>query len=82
MVFEASSVGKARRYQETPYEYARRLGKDLPEGVEPVDEITDLYVEVRYGDIEAGDTQVNYANRLWRTLRRLLKGPAENQPTE
>ncbi|UCH43779.1 MAG: DUF4129 domain-containing protein [Dehalococcoidales bacterium] len=79
LLFEASSSGKARRNQETPYEYARRLEKALPEGVEPVGGITDLYVEVRYGDIEAGDMQVNNANSLWRTLRRLLKGPAEEE---
>jgi len=79
LLFEASSAGKARRSEETPYEYARRLEKALPEGVEPVDGITDLYVEVRYGDIEAGGTQVSNANILWRTLRRLLKGPAEGQ---
>lgn len=79
LLLEASFTGKQRRRQETPNEYARRLGGDLPEGSLQVGEITDLYIDVRYGDRDAGDKQIDHANKLWRTLRRLFKRDEENQ---
>lgn len=82
LLWEASYFGIARRRHETPYEYAGRLGQGVPEGSEPVGELTNLYVNVRYGELEAGDRQVDYANSLWQVLRRLLRRPERNQPLE
>jgi hypothetical protein len=74
LLWEAGRSGMARRRQETASEYAGRLGALVPAGSEPLNRITDLYVEVRYGEISAREEQVDNANGLWRTLRGLLRG--------
>lgn len=81
LLLEASFIGKKRRRQETPNEYARRLGRDLPEGSGQVGEITELYIDVRYGEHDVGARQVDHANSLWRKLRRLLRRDDE-EPAE
>ena len=82
LLWEASCFGITRRRHETPYEYARRLGQGVPEGSEQVGELTSLYVDVRYGEVEAEDRQVDYANSLWQVLRRLLRRPERNDSVE
>jgi hypothetical protein len=82
LLWEASYFGITRRRYETPYEYARRLGQGVPEGGEQVGELTNLYIDVRYGELEAEDRQVDYANSLWQVLRRLLRRPERDQPVE
>ena len=79
MLWQASCLGIARRYYETPYEYAGRLGQAVPEASEQLGELTNLYIDARYGDYQAEDKQVDYANRLWRTLKRLLGRSESNQ---
>jgi hypothetical protein len=81
LLWQASDLKIARRHQETPYEYAERLGQAVPEGGVPLSELTNLYVNVRYGDLEAEPRQVDYANSLWRILQRLLGG-IEGRQTE
>ena len=39
----------------TPYETARRLGRAVPEGREPIDSITDSYVRIRFSGRQAPD---------------------------
>jgi hypothetical protein len=46
----------------------------VPESREPLTHLTDMYVGVRYGEIDAKEKQVDSANGLWRTLRGLLRG--------
>ncbi len=70
---EASGYGIGRRRDETPDEYARRFGQRLPEGSAPLEELTRLYIGVRYGEVVAESKQVEQANSLWRWLRQLLK---------
>jgi hypothetical protein len=65
----------SRQRQETPDEYARRLGQAITVGSEPLGELTRLYIEVRYGEIEVESNNTDYANSLWRTLRGLLVKP-------
>ncbi len=69
---EASGCGIMRWRHETPHEFACRLCRALPEGSKQVGELTELYIGVRYGDLEADDQQVTYANSLWRVLKGLL----------
>ena len=57
-----------------PSEYARRLGKTLPDGKEPLNEITDLYIDVRYGEHPAEEKQTDKANSIWEKLRSLFTG--------
>ena len=71
--WEAAQSGIIRRRYETPCEYEGRLQKYVPDGVEQLAQITDLYSEVRYGEIEPRKEQVDTANGLWPTLRGLLR---------
>ncbi|MFC1864637.1 DUF4129 domain-containing protein [Chloroflexota bacterium] len=82
LLWEASCSGIARQHHETPYEYASRLGHTVPDGSEQMGELTNLYIDVRYGDIVAEDNQVSYANNLWKVLQKLLRRPGRNQQVE
>lgn len=73
LLWEASRQGVARRKYETPEEYEGRLGKYVPGGSGQLAEITDLYSEVRYGDIEPGEEKVDNANGLWPMLRGMVR---------
>jgi len=46
----------------------------MPESTEPVGQITELYSDVRYGDIQAPEERVDDANTLWQKVRNLLRG--------
>lgn len=71
--WEAARSGMPRRRHETPNEYAKRLENWVPDGTDPLEGITDLYTEVRYGEIDVPEKQVDSANNLWGTLRGLLR---------
>jgi hypothetical protein len=79
LLWEASRFGITRRRYETPYEYASRLVQAVPEGSEQLVQLTDIYIDVRYGDREAEDRQVTQANSLWRALRKLLGRPPDDR---
>lgn len=81
LLWEAASSGIRRWRHETPYEYASRLGRNVPNGSEQVGELTELYIDVRYGELEVEDKKVHDANSLWKALRRLLTRPEGNQQT-
>jgi hypothetical protein len=74
LLWEGKRSGVPRLRQETVNEYAERLHKLVPESTEPVDQITDLYSGVRYGDIQAPEERVDNANTLWKRVRNLLRG--------
>ena len=69
---QASQIGVTRRHQETPYEYSKRLEQSVPEGSAPLNELTDLYVNVRYGELSAEARQTDRANSLWGVILKLL----------
>jgi hypothetical protein len=74
---EAAMSGLPRRRPETPAEYARRLGRLVPEGAAPVAGLTELYARVRYGEAAVGEEQVDGANALWAALRGMLRALRE-----
>jgi hypothetical protein len=80
MLRRASLFGMGRRNFETPYEYRGRLGQMVPDSNEPLAELTDLYVNVRYGETEPQRRQVNRANSLWQALKRLLRPAVPSRP--
>ena len=82
LLWQASYFGIARRRHETPYEYTSRLVQAVPDGSEQLGQLTDIYINVRYGDREAEDRQVTYANSLWRVLRRLLRRTEGDQQVQ
>jgi len=71
--WEAGRSGMSRRRHETASEYTSRLQRMVPDSGEPLNQITDLYVNVRYGEINVPEEQVDSANSLWQTLRGLLR---------
>jgi hypothetical protein len=74
LLWEASRSGLTRGRYETPEEYSGRLGRAVPESREPLTQLTDMYVDVRYGETGLPEAKVDSANGLWRILRALFRG--------
>jgi Na+-transporting methylmalonyl-CoA/oxaloacetate decarboxylase gamma subunit len=74
LLWHGSLLKIPREKYETPSEYARRLGQVVPDGKEPLDEITGLYIDARYGDHPAEEKRTDRANSIWQKLRNLFKG--------
>jgi hypothetical protein len=74
LLWHGSLLKIPREKYETPSEYARRLGQVVPDGKEPLDEITGLYIDARYGDHPAEEKKTDHANSIWQKLRGLFKG--------
>jgi len=81
LLWQASRFGMGRRGYETPYEYRGRLEQLVPDGREQLTEITDLYVNVRYGEMETRRRQLDRANSLWQTLKGILRPSPPKRPT-
>jgi hypothetical protein len=71
--WEAAKSGIPRRRHETPDEYAGRLRRYVPDSSVPVDDITGMYKQVRYGESTVPEGHVNNANSLWQTLKGMLR---------
>ena len=82
LLWEAATFRIQRQRQETPNEYASRLSHIVPAGSEQLRELTDLYINSRYGDTEAKHKQIEQANSLWRNLGRLIRGPERTNQVE
>ena len=54
-------------------EYTERLGQALPDGKEQLAQLTDLYINVRYGEIRVQQEQIKHANSLWAVVSSLLR---------
>jgi hypothetical protein len=74
LLWEGRNSGLPRQRQETVTEYAERLHRHVPEGTDSVNQITDIYSGVRYGDIHPPEKRVDDANNLWQKVRSLLRG--------
>jgi Na+-transporting methylmalonyl-CoA/oxaloacetate decarboxylase gamma subunit len=74
LLWHGSLLKIPREKYETPSEYARRLGQVVPDGKEPLDEITGFYIDARYGDHPVEEKKTDRANSLWEKLRSLFKG--------
>ena len=74
LLWEGRQAGRAKRREETPSEYASRLGGAMPGSASDVEELTREYVLARYGHREPVDEQVPLLNRLWRRLRPTFRG--------
>jgi hypothetical protein len=70
---DASKSGIGRQCFETPLEYAHRFTEEVPETAASMQELTELYVLVRYSDSEASAIHVTRANSLWHQIRERLK---------
>jgi hypothetical protein len=77
LLWQGARLRIPREDYETPSEYARRLGTFAPEGREPLNEITGLYIDVRYGEHQMEDRKIDDANTVWQRLLNILKGPED-----
>jgi hypothetical protein len=70
---DASRAGIGRQVSETPLEYARRFNQKTADVSKEMNELTELYVEVRYSEAAVGDERITYANSLWRRIKEHLE---------
>jgi hypothetical protein len=73
VLWEGNRSGIPRRRHETPREYSGRMMRSVPEGESSLKDITGEYEDVRYGEINIPEEQVDEANRLWQTLKGMLR---------
>ncbi len=73
LLWESARSGLPRRPGETVEEYARRLGRLVPDSAAPLEGINPAYSEARYGDRQLAGERVQGANQLWRSLRGVLR---------
>jgi hypothetical protein len=73
LLYETSQIKIKRQLYETPYEYAVRFSHTVPEVREYLSDLTDIYVNVRYSNIEAEPKKIDFAKNIWTTLKNLLR---------
>jgi hypothetical protein len=73
LLWESSQLKLGRKHDETPSEYAIRFRRAIPESGEYLNEITSVYIDVRYGEVQVKDNEINSANSLWSKLKNLLR---------
>ena len=71
--WEAGRSGIPRRPHETALEYARRIEHVVPDSSVPLNDLTGMYENVRYGETSPPEEKVDSANSLWQTLKGLLR---------
>ena len=74
LLWQGARLRIPRESYETPSEYAGRLGHFAPDSIEPLQEITSLYLDVRYGEHQIEDKKTDDANTIWGKLLNLLIG--------
>ena len=78
LVRRSQDAGLPREPSQTPYEYARRLDRNLPEVTESVDAMTEAFMEARYSRHEIPPSQVSRVRQWWEQVRKLLKDRIDN----
>ncbi len=71
--WEGGRSGIPRRRHETASEYTSHLGRELPDSHAPLDDITRMYENVRYGENTIPPEHVRKANGLWLTIKGMLR---------
>ena len=72
LLWEGRSAGRPRRDAETPYEYGSRIEPLDTTEERALDDITQAYVEARYGGGEPSPDRLRWLNRQWLRLRAAL----------
>lgn len=68
----AAESGHPRRLEQTPYEYSSELKPYVGENNEALSQLTEAFVEARYGRRDFSVEEVSRLHRLWRSLRAAL----------
>ncbi len=69
LVARASDAGLPRRVAETPYEFLPRLMVAWPEEADDIQEITEAYIAVHYGEHAANVEEVGRVRAAWRRVQ-------------
>jgi large-conductance mechanosensitive channel len=73
MQWEAGRSGIPRRRHETAEEYAQRIEHLVPDSSLPLNSLTDMYEDVRYGEEIASVDKEDSANSIWQTLKGMIR---------
>jgi hypothetical protein len=73
MQWEAGRSGIPRRRHETAEEYAQRIEHLVPDSSLPLNSLTDMYEDVRYGEEIASVAKEDNANSIWQTLKGMIR---------
>lgn len=76
----AESRPYARQSHQTPYEYAPRLGRAVPEAEPEVERLTEAFVQARYSPHDFEPEQAEAIKKEWQRVRRELR--RERPPAE
>ena len=76
VLWQGREMGLPRRTEETPYEYLHRLESKSVEGNQQIGQLTDAYVQERYGLADTEPEKLKWLNHLWQTLRKKISGQA------
>ena len=72
LLWEGRSVGRPRRDAETPFEYGTRMHPLDSTEEHALEDITQAYVEARYGGGDPSPDRLRWLNRQWLRLRAAL----------
>ncbi len=73
MQWEAKNSGLPRHRHETTEEYADRIEHIMPDSIKPLNSLTDIYENVRYGEKAASAEKEDKANSIWKTLKAMIR---------
>ncbi len=73
MLQRGAQRGLPRETSQTPYEYERRLGADVPEVGEDVSAMTREFVEARYSQHDVTPDRAGVVRRYWDRIRDALR---------
>lgn len=76
ILHHAEQAGLARQESETPLHYAPRLAEQMEtdeSGRQAIRDLTDAFVEVRYGGSAVPPTRLAQTKAVWEQLKRLLR---------
>jgi hypothetical protein len=73
MLRRGGEHGHARQPPQTPYEYARKLEREVPEIDQDVDGITEEFIEARYSRHDIPAEHVGLVRHYWERIKRALK---------
>jgi len=80
-LWEARKQGSPRKLAETPYEFQRRLGPEADKISTELDQITEAYIDERYGNVTPAPDKLKKLNMVWHVMLDKWKKPPEQPET-
>ncbi len=74
MLRRTAQAGLRRAPAETPRQFARRLGRALPESQDDLHALTEAFIAARYAPAPADESLLRQARAAWKRLRPRLRG--------